>query len=72
VQEGTTRCVTVRDAGSCCSSAEVREREHLSATEGASTLVGVSSPTRRSVGGSVTYFSVIELQCNNGQHDATL
>jgi len=48
VQEGTARCATVRDAGSCCSNAEVREREHLSAAEGASTSVGVSSPTGRS------------------------
>jgi len=47
------------------------EREHLSMAEGASASVGVSSPTRRSVGRSVTYFSVTKLQCNNGQHDAT-
>ena len=61
MQEGTTRCVTVRDAGSCCSSVEVRERKHLSVTEGASASVGVSSPTGRSVGRLVTYFSVTEL-----------
>ena len=71
VEEGTERCATVRDAGSCCSSAKVRDKEHLSAAEGASTSVGVSSPTRRSVGRSITYFSVTKLQCSSGQHDAT-
>jgi len=50
--------------------AQRSEREHLSATEGASASVGVSSPTRRSVGRSVTYFSITELQCSSGQCDA--
>ena len=50
MQEGTARCATVRDAGSCCSNAEVKEREHLSAAKGASASAGVSSPTGRSVG----------------------
>lgn len=50
--------------------AEVREREHLSAAVGASASMGVSSPIGRLVGRSVTYFSVTELQCSSGQHDA--
>lgn len=61
----------MRDVGSCCSSAEVRERECMSAIEGASTSVGVSSPTGRSVRRSLIYFSVTELQCKNGQHIET-
>jgi len=59
------------DAGNSCSSTEVREREHLLVVEGALASVGVSSPTGRSVGRSVTYFSVTELQCSIGQCDAT-
>jgi len=66
MQDGIERCATVQDVGSCCSSAEVRDREHLSVIEGASTSVGVSSPTGRSVGRSVTYFLVTKLQCNSG------
>ena len=61
----------MRYARSCYSNAEVRDREHLSAAKGASASVGVSSPTRRSVGRSVTYFSITELQCSSEQHDAT-
>ena len=71
MQEGIERCATVRDAESCCGNAKVREREHLLATEGASASVGVSSPTWRSIGRSITYFLVTELQCSSGQHAAT-
>jgi len=48
------------------------EREHLLAAEGASASLGVSSPIGRSVGRSVTYFSVacnmmrggaVQMQC---------
>jgi len=41
------------------------------AAKGALILEGVSSPTGRLVGRSVTYVSVTKLQCNSGQHDAT-
>jgi len=47
------------------------EREHLSVAERASASEGVSSPTGRSVGRSIAYFSVTKLQCSIGQHDAT-
>ena len=41
--------------------AQRSERVHLSAAEGASASMGVSSPIGRSVGRLVTYFSVTEL-----------
>ena len=68
--------MTQRDVQWCemqgvVAAAQRSEREHLSMIEGASTSEGVSSPIGRSVGRSVTYFLVIELQCNSGQHDST-
>jgi len=41
------------------------------AIEEASASEDVSSPTGRSVGISITYFSITELQCSSGQHNAT-
>jgi len=41
------------------------------AAEGIAALEGIPSPTGRSIGRSVTYFSEIDLQCSSGQHDAT-
>jgi len=41
------------------------------AAQEASASEDVSSPIGRSIGRSVTYFSVTKLQCNIGQHDAT-
>lgn len=51
--------------------AQRSEREHLSATKGASSLEDVSSPIGRSVRTSVTYFLVTELECSIAKHDAT-
>ena len=66
-QRGVQRC----EMQGVVAAAQRSEREHLSAIEGASASVGVSSPTGRSIGRSVTYFSVTELQCSSGQHNAT-
>jgi len=51
--------------------AEWLEKNADGAAKEASTSKDVSSPIGRSVGRSVTYFSVIELQYSSGQHDAT-
>ena len=47
VQEGTTRCAIVRDAGSCCSNAEVREGALVS-DRGSFSIRSVSSLTKMS------------------------
>jgi len=61
----------VRDAGSCCSSIEVRERALISG-RGSFNINGCLWPNKGvRVRRSVTYFLVTELQCNSGQHDAT-
>jgi len=51
--------------------AEWVETDADGAAKEASASEDVSSPIERSVGRSVTYFSVTELQCSSGQHDAT-
>jgi len=47
VQDGTERCATVRDAGSCCNNVEVREGELVS-DRGSFSIGSVSSLTEMS------------------------
>ena len=59
------REAVMREAWSCCSSAEVREGALVS-NRGSFNVESVSSLTEMSeLGGSVTHFSVTELQCRS-------
>jgi len=68
VQDGTQRCAMVRDAGSCCNNVEVREGA-LANGKGNFSIRGTLAQ-QRGQSWEISYFSVTELQCNSGHHDA--